>query len=161
MAKSVLSVEQQTYAVQALACFDSPSVVAALLKKDFGVVISPQGVECYDPKKRAGRRMAKKWKAIFEETRKTFLEDTSQIGISHRTVRLRAIQRMADKAETLGNMVLASSLMEQAAKEMGGSYSNRREISGPGGGPIRTVTKEMNAQEAAEAYAASLSSNEG
>ncbi|MQX92772.1 DUF2280 domain-containing protein [Sinorhizobium meliloti] len=33
----------------------------------------------------------------FEETRKTFLEDTATIAISHRAVRLRALQRMADR----------------------------------------------------------------
>src|SRR5690606_32913826 len=51
------------------------------------------------PNKRAGRDLAKRWRAIFEETRKAFLEDTSKIGISHRAVRLRALQRIAEKAE--------------------------------------------------------------
>lgn len=33
-------------------------------------------------------------------------------------------------------MVLASSLLEQAAKEVGGSYTNRREVTGANGGPM-------------------------
>lgn len=150
MPKSLLTNEQQTYTVQALACFDSPSTVAKALKEDFGVQVSPQGVESYDPNKRAGRNLAKKWLTIFEETRKAFLEDTSQIGISHRTVRLRTLQRMAEKAETIGNMVLASSLLEQAAKEMGGSYSNRRELTGAGGGPIRQTFEPKSEAELIE-----------
>lgn len=136
MAKGKLTPEQQTYAVQALACFDAPAVVAAALKKDFGVQITPQAVEAYDPNKVAGRKLAERWKLLFAETRKMFLEDTSQIAISHRAVRLRALQRMAEKAETQGNMVLAASLMEQAAKEVGDSYTNRREISGKNGAAI-------------------------
>ncbi len=105
MVKPKLTREQQTYVVQALACFDTPSVVVASVKKDFGVTLSPQLVETYDPTKKAGRNVAARWKALFEETRKTFLEDTASIAISHRAVRLRALQRMADKAEGQGNMV--------------------------------------------------------
>lgn len=141
MANQKLSREQQTYVVQALACFDSPAVVVAALKKDFGVAISPQAVECYDPTKKAGRNLSVRWKALFEETRKTFLEDTATIAISHRAVRLRALQRMADKAETQGNMVLASSLLKQAAEEVGNAYTNKRELTGPGGGPIQTENR--------------------
>lgn len=150
MARQRLTVEQQAYIVQALACFDSPSVVSKAILNDFGVTFSAQACESYDPNKVAGRKIAKKWKALFEETRKAFLEDTSQIGISHRTVRLRGLQRMAEKAESIGNMVLASSLMEQAAKEMGGSYSNRREITGAGGGPIRQTFEPKSEAELIE-----------
>ncbi|KOF15609.1 hypothetical protein AC244_22890 [Ensifer adhaerens] len=125
MAKAKLTHEQQAFVVQSLACFDSPSVVVAALKK-------------------AGARLAEKWKLLFEETRKTFLEDTASIAISHRAVRLRALQRMAEKAETQGNMVLASSLLKQAAEEVGNAYTNRRELTGKDGKdlpvPVSPVT---------------------
>ncbi|TBZ81404.1 MULTISPECIES: DUF2280 domain-containing protein [Rhizobium] len=144
MAKAKLSDEVKTYIVQALACFDSPSIVAASVKKEFGVEVSRQLVESHDPNKKAASGLAPKWKALFEETRKTFLEDTASIAISHRAVRLRALQRMADKAETQGNMVLASSLLKQAAEEVGGSYTNRRELTGKDGKdlpvPVSPVT---------------------
>lgn len=144
MAKAKLNREQQTYVVQSLACFDSPSVVAAALRKEFSVTLTPQSIEAYDPTKKAGKNLAERWKAIFEETRKAFLEDTSSIAISHRAVRLRALQRMADKAETAGNMVLASSLLKQAAEEVGGSYTNRRELTAKDGKdlpvPVSPVT---------------------
>lgn len=128
MAKAKLSDEVKTYIVQALACFDSPSIAAAAVKKDFGIEVSRQLVESHDPNKKAASGLAPKWRVLFEETRKTFLEDTASIGISHRAVRLRALQRMADKAEGQGNMVLASSLLEQAAKEVGNSYTNHRKL---------------------------------
>lgn len=128
--------EAQTYAVQALACFDTPTVVAQAIKKDFGVVVTPQAVETYDPTKRAGQKLSQRWKTLFEATRKEFLEDTSKIAVSHRAVRLRALQRMAEKAESMGNMALAASLFEQIAKEMGDAYTNRRELTGKGGSPL-------------------------
>ncbi|KQV31254.1 DUF2280 domain-containing protein [Rhizobium sp. Root1204] len=144
MAKAKLSDEVKTYIVQALACFDSASIVSTAVKKEFGVEASRQLVESHDPNKKAASGLAPKWRALFEETRKTFLEDTASIAISHRAVRLRALQRMADKAENSGNMVLASSLLKQAAEEVGGSYTNRRELTGKDGKdlpvPVSPVT---------------------
>lgn len=136
MAKGKLPIEVQTFVVQSLAMFDSPSVVVAAVKKEFGAEITRQAAEGYDPTKKAGANLAAKWRALFEETRKTFLEDTAGIAISHRAVRLRALQRMAEKAESQGNMVLAASLMKQAAEEMGNAYTNRRELTGKDGAPL-------------------------
>jgi hypothetical protein len=144
MAKAKLSDPIKTYIVQALACFDTPSVVAEAVRKEFGETVTRQSIEGYDPTKKAGSNLAEKWRLLFEETRKTFLEDTASIAISHRAVRLRALQRMADKAEDRGNMVLASQLLKQAAEEVGGSYTNRRELTGKDGKdlpvPVSPVT---------------------
>ncbi|MQW05375.1 DUF2280 domain-containing protein [Sinorhizobium meliloti] len=60
-------------------------------KKEYGADIRGQLVESHDPNKKAGSGLAPKWKVLFEETRKTFLEDTATIAISHRAVRLRAL----------------------------------------------------------------------
>lgn len=154
-----LTEEARTYAVQCLACFDAPSVVAAAVKKEFGLIITPQAIEAYDPTKRAGRKLTAKWTALFEETRKAFLEDTSRIGISHRAVRLRTLQRMAEKAEAMGNLSLAAQLQEQAAKEVGNAYTNRRELTGKDGAPLpgaQIIVPTMTPKEAAEAYADTL-----
>lgn len=125
MAKGKLTVEVQRFVVQSLACFDAPSVVVEAVRREFGYQITRQTAEGYDPTKRAGRELAPKWRDLFEATRKAFLEDTAEIAISHRSVRLRALQRMAEKAESMGNMALAAQLHEQAAKECGDTYSNR------------------------------------
>ena len=87
----------------------------------------------YDPTKAAGERLCPKWRAIFFATRAAFIAEIGRIGITHRAVRLRMLQRMADKAEAQGNTKLLLTLLEQAAKEMGGAYTNRREIVGSGG----------------------------
>jgi len=139
MAKEQLAPDVQTYIVQALACFDSPKTVADAVKAEFGVVVTRQLVETYDPNKKASNRLAAKWVALFKATRTEFLEDTSKIAVSHRAVRLRALQRMAEKAENMGNMALAASLFEQIAKEMGDAYTNRRELTGKGGAPLPTA----------------------
>lgn len=115
--------------VQALACFDTPSQAAKAIKAEFGLDVSPQQCEAYDPHKRTGNRLSEKYRQIFAETRKTFLEDTSLIGVSHRAVRLRTLQRLIDKAESQGNIGLVSQLLEQVAKETGDAYTNRQKVS--------------------------------
>lgn len=125
--------EVKAYVVQALAAFDGPSQVAAQLKEDFGIEISPQAIQTYDPTKHAGRNLSEKWRVMFELARKAFTEDTSTIAIAHRATRLRALQRMATVAERKGNFPLAAQLHKQAAEEMGNAYTNRRELTGKDG----------------------------
>lgn len=126
--------------VQALACFDTPSQAAKMVKAEFGLDVSPQQCEAYDPNKRIGQKLSERYRQIFAETRKAFLEDTSLIGVSHRAVRLRTLQRMIDKAESQGNLSLTAQLLEQVAKEAGDSYTNRHKLehTGKDGGPIKT-----------------------
>lgn len=138
MAKGKLDVAVQTFVVQSLACFDGPGVVAEAVRKEFGQTIARQSVEAYDPNKKAGAKLAQRWRVLFAETRKAFLESTAEIGISHRTVRLRALQRMATAAEDRGNMPLAAQLLEQAAKEMGNAFTNRHELTGKDGKDLPT-----------------------
>ncbi|MBO9710551.1 MAG: DUF2280 domain-containing protein [Caulobacter sp.] len=128
-----LNDEARAYVVAALACFDPPGVVAKAVREEFGLQITPQSVEAYDPTKRAGRKLSAKWRAMFEETREKFLKDSASIGASHKNVRVRALERMARRAETQGNLVVAAQLYEQIAKEMGNAYTNRRELTGKDG----------------------------
>lgn len=114
--------------VQALACFDTPSQAAKNVNAEFSVIVSPQQCERYDPNKRAGSSLSEKYRLIFAETRKAFLEDTSLIGVSHRAVRLRTLQRMIERCEQQGNMALTAQLLEQVAKETGDSYTNRQRV---------------------------------
>jgi hypothetical protein len=140
-----LTDEARAFVVQSLAMFDAPGVVAKAVKNEFGFTITPQGCEAYDPTKRAGAKLHEKWRALFNETRETFLKDTATIGVSHRAFRLRVLQRMVDKAETVGNHDLAARLLEQAAKEMGDAFTNRRELNGKGGGPLQVVINGADA----------------
>ncbi|WP_237133796.1 DUF2280 domain-containing protein [Pseudohongiella sp. O18] len=116
----------RAFITQSVACFDAPSSVVEAVKNEFAVEVTRQYVESHDPTKRAGAKVGKVYKELFESTREAFLKDTSDIAISHKPVRLRALQRMAAKAESQGNMVLAASLYEQAAKEMGEVFTNRQ-----------------------------------
>ena len=135
--------------VQALACFDTPSQVAEAVQQEFGIPVTRMQVALYDPTKPAGKKVSAKLKAIFEETREKFLADVSTIPIAQQAYRLRVLQRTLTKVEKQGNSSMVSQLLEQAAKESGGAFTNRREITGKGGGPLATTNVTPEALQAA------------
>lgn len=122
---ATLTEDVKAFIVQALACFDTPTQVSEAVREEFGVEVTRMQVSAYDPTKKNGRDVSKKWRAIFAETRKRFLEETAEIPIANQSFRLRALQRMYEKTAARGNVVVAADLIEQAAKEVGGLFVNR------------------------------------
>jgi hypothetical protein len=133
---AALTDDVKAFVVQALACFDTPTQVANAVKEEFGLEITRMQVSTYDPTKFMGRNLSKKWREIFEATRKAFLEDQASIPIANQNFRLRALNNLYQNAATRGNAALAAQLLEQAAKESGGSFTNRREMTGKDGAPL-------------------------
>ncbi|MKW16532.1 DUF2280 domain-containing protein, partial [Salmonella enterica subsp. enterica] len=125
-----------------LACFDTPSQVVELVKKEFGLSITRQQVESHDPTKANGRGLAQKWVDMFNATRERFQNEISDIPIANKAYRLRVLDRMATRAEGMKNLALTAEIIEQAAKECGDAYTNKHkfEHSGPNGGAIQTIT---------------------
>lgn len=124
--KAKMNDEQRSFVVQQLARFEPHYMVQKELKEHFGIEVTFQTIQFYDPKCRAGEKLANRWKKLFEETRKKFVEDTSDIGISHMAVRLRAADRAMRKTEQQGNIPTMLQTIEVAAKEMGGAYTNKQ-----------------------------------
>lgn len=108
-------------------------MVADAVKEEFGISITRQAVQAYDPTKAQGKSLSEKWRILFEKSRQAFIDDVSTIPIANKATRVRALNRMAAKAETMKNFALAAQLHKQAAEEMGNAYTNKRELSGPGG----------------------------
>ncbi|MCA4076412.1 DUF2280 domain-containing protein [Pseudomonas kurunegalensis] len=123
---AALSNDVKAFIVQALACFDTPSQVVEAVQKEFSITVTRQQVETHDPTKYSGKGLAKRWVTLFEDTRARFREETAEIPIANRAYRLRALGRMAEKAENMRNLALTAQLLEQAAKEVGDVYVNRQ-----------------------------------
>jgi hypothetical protein len=138
---AALSDDVKRFVVQALACYDTPSQVAEAVKEEFGIVVVRQQVATYDPTKHTGRNLSPKWRAVFEATRAKFKEEVSDIPIAQRAFRLRALQRIATKAEGMRNMALTLQVLEQAAKEVGDAYVNRQKTDGREGGDTPQPTQ--------------------
>ncbi|ENU3987661.1 DUF2280 domain-containing protein [Enterobacter kobei] len=139
---ATLKGEVKAFIVQSLACFDTPSQVVELVKKEFGLSITRQQVESHDPTKANGRGLAQKWVDMFNATRERFQNEISDIPIANKAYRLRVLDRMATRAEGMKNLALTAGIIEQAAKECGDAYTNKHkfEHSGPNGGAIQTIT---------------------
>jgi hypothetical protein len=129
-----LTQEVQTFIVQQLACFLTPSEVAAAVSEDFGAEIGRQQASKYDPE--TNPELAPKWRALFEAARAAFVAETATIGIAHRAYRLRRLESYLHRAEETKRYALAAQLLEQAAKEVGGAYSRRRELTRKDGAPL-------------------------
>lgn len=117
--------DAKTHIVQALACFDTPSEVAESVNVNFGLRVSRQQIEAYDPTKLAGQRLARKWRELFEVTRTEWRKAMVMVPIANRMFRLRVLGRLAEKAERMQNLDMVLQVMEQAAKEVGDAYVSR------------------------------------
>ncbi len=139
---AALKPDVKAFIIQSLACFDTPTLVVESVQKEFGLKITRQQVESHDPTKVSGKSLAKKWVDLFYATRERFKTEISDIPIANKAYRLRVLDRMATRTETMKNYALAAQIVEQAAKECGDAYTNRQKVehTGKDGGPIESAT---------------------
>lgn len=124
------------FIVQSLACRDTPQEVADIVKQEYGLKIERSQVALYDPTKAAGKNLSKKFKDLFEETRKKFDDGLIDIPITQKFYRMRQYQKHLEK--NARNTVMTLNIMKQAAQDLGGQFTNKTEVTGAGGGPIKT-----------------------
>jgi hypothetical protein len=119
---AALSEEVKTFIVRRLACFRTPTEAAQEVKEEFGLVVTRQAVRSFNPLQCP---VAKKWKAIFEATRKAYLESVADEGVSYQAHRVRELGELYRRAKAKNNIPLAADLLERVARELGGSYTNK------------------------------------
>lgn len=126
------------YIVRSLATYETPSETARGVQEEFGINVTKQQCEAYDPTKKTGQDLSEELKEEFYRVRKEMNNNLSAIPIANIAYRLKRLQRFIDHEQFKDNPVLVPSLMEQAAKEVGGLYTSRKEITGAGGGPLQS-----------------------
>ena len=129
------------FIVQALACRDTPQEVVDLVKQEYGIQISRSQCQAYDPKKYSGRNLSKKFVELFHKTRADFDAGLIDIPIANKHYRLKQYQKQLER--NAKNTVMSLKILEQAAKDCGGQFTNKQEITGAGGGPIQQEIKEV------------------
>lgn len=128
----------RAFLVREFACFAAPTEAVDALKEAFDVEITPQGAQHYDPLHNGGSKPAKKWSELFALAREAFLEEVQKsIPFAHKSVRIKELARAAQAFKNQKNYLAMARILEQIAKEVGGVHTNRRELTGAGGGPIR------------------------
>ena len=128
----------RSFIVQQLACFMSPSETAEAVNEEFGLTVTRQAMERYDPHKHAGRLIGKRWKDLFGITRQAFLDDVvARVPEANKSVRVQKLAKASRTFEKQKNFVAMGRMLEMIAKEIGGAFTNKHELTGAHGGPIR------------------------
>ena len=147
--------EVQIFIVRSLAQFNTPTETAQAVQQVFGIEMTRQKCEAYDPTKRTGQNLSAELKTEFEATRKQFVDNPQHVPLANLTYRLERMQRVIDHAGK--NSVLVLSTLEQAAKDVGGVFTNRKEITGKDGKPLTEQPKPIDlTPEVAAAIAQAL-----
>ena len=150
----LLPSEVRMYILQRVACYDSPMQVVRAVKEQFdGLEIRRQLVEYYDPTRAYGEKLGPDLKELFYAERKKFLAEVAGIGITHKAMRLRRLERYLNTLEDRNNLIAAAAILEQAAKECGDAFTNTRVHTGPGGGPMQAELTHRTDRELAEVIA--------
>jgi hypothetical protein len=126
----------KAFIVTRLACKATPTDVVDEVKEIFGLDLPRQHVHYYDPDAPASKA-PKKWRELHAETRKQWLAGAAEAGIAFSRRRLEELDRLYERAKRSGNLPLAAQLLEQAAKEQGGVFTNRHRIKHEG--QVRTT----------------------
>ncbi|MCU4423216.1 DUF2280 domain-containing protein [Acinetobacter sp. WU_MDCI_Abxb74] len=133
---AALRKEVKLYIVRSLAVFNTPQETVELVNEEFKIKISRQQCERYDPTKRAGKDLSQELKQEFEHTRNEFLAKPLNIPIANLAVRLQRLEKQYSVHAK--NPLFSLKILEQAAKDMGGQFTNKTEVTGAGGGPLQS-----------------------
>jgi hypothetical protein len=121
-----LNEEQQAFIVTALACCMKPKTIAGEIKKRWDVEVTPSQLSYYDPSNPiSGRKLGEQWQVLFNATREAYIARERSIPIAIRTYRLELLTDMLEHDLVKAAPSLKASLLEQAAKEVGGLYETR------------------------------------
>lgn len=134
--ETLLTTDQKTFIVQQLAMWRTPSQIVEMVKDTFGVEISRQRAQYYHPEH--NNELAQKWAEVFHATRKKFLDTVSDIPIANQAYRVQQLQDSLNRQLRMPrtNEAMVQNILEQAAKEVGGMFTNRREVTGANGKPL-------------------------
>ncbi|MCK4107912.1 DUF2280 domain-containing protein [Acinetobacter radioresistens] len=133
------------FIVQALACRDTPQEVADLVKQEFDIEIDRMQCSSYDPTKVAGRNLSKKYIQLFNDTRQKFDDGLIDIPIASKYYRLKQYQKQLEKTKNAKTIL---KILEQAAKDVGGQFTNKTEVTSE---VTQTTVTQATDEQVAEA----------
>ena len=122
-----LTDDQKLEMVEMLACFRDVTTIINHFGETYGLVINHRQVGGYDPM-RPYYEAGDKWRAIFEARRKAYLEAVSAVPIANQGYRINILQEQLNAALKANKTPEVLSILEQAAKEVGGILTNQREL---------------------------------
>lgn len=127
---ATLSHRHKSFIVTALARFHTPTEVVELVQEEFGLELDRRQVDYYNP--RTSQQPAARWCDLFEEARKKYVDDVSDVAIAHERFRLEKLEEILRDRMRRMDHGTAMAALEQAAKERGKAYTNVRDLQSRG-----------------------------
>lgn len=126
---ATLDSKHRRFIVRGLAHFKTPTEIKEEFEDAFSVEVSLPQIAYYNPNGAQGSaQLAQKWKDLFNESRQQYIEGVNQEPIAHQRYRLKKLQKGAEKFEAMKNFKGMAEILEQAAKEVGGAFTNKTEL---------------------------------
>jgi hypothetical protein len=116
--------------VTLLARFTGPSEAARIVSEEHAVIVDRRMAHRYDASKK-GCVAGPRYRELFHQVRKRWLDDLATVPIAHQAHRLRMLDRLATRLEECGDYSGALKALELAAKEMGGLLTKEKLASVP------------------------------
>lgn len=141
---------EKVFIVRSLAQFMTPTEVVKDIKEKFGIDVTPQQVEYYDPTKVAGANLPQEFADLFNEARKEYIaQPLHNIEGANDIVQLKVLSTLFIKKQN--NTRDAIKLSDQMQKIVKGYYEKKIEITGKDGGPLQTTTVQATQEQVNEA----------
>lgn len=134
------------FIVRMLAEFETPTQASKEVKKVFNIDVTPQQCEAYDPTKRIGQDLSQELRDKFFEYRRKANDELEAIPIANKRYRLQLLQNLVEAFPN--NPVFTPKWAEQAAKEMGGQFTNKTEVTSE---VTQTTVTQATDEQVAEA----------
>lgn len=135
---ATLNQKHKLFIVRSLAQWNTPTETVELVQQEFGITISRQQCEAYDPTKRTGQNLSKALADEFHKTRDQFRKNTDEMPLANLAVRLRHYENLLNNPNNKRNPILQLTILKQVAEDVGGKYTNKTELTGAGGGPFQS-----------------------
>ena len=117
--------EHIEFIIVCLAHFYTTDEVLDRFALEFGKHIDRKTCNKLNPQLKSSRNLDPKWVDLFHVERAGYVEQEQHIPIANRAVRLRRYEEEYHDAEDTNTKL---KILEQAAKEVGGLYTNKTEI---------------------------------
>lgn len=144
----------RTWLVTRWAAFARPLELLRDFTAEFGFSIDASLARKYDlsglDEAAAKKRGMAKWLPLFNDTRERFRQSVQDIPIANAAYRVKKLDEMFEIAFEKKNYKSAAQLLEQAAKETGGMFTNKREIDGTMKHTVEEVPDEIKTASLAE-----------
>ncbi|MGF6813621.1 hypothetical protein OKW33_000427 [Paraburkholderia atlantica] len=112
-----LDEQAKRFLVRCAAEFIAPSEAVQAVKEEFGIEISRQLAEAYNPSRRMGANLSAQLRELFETARREYLDEVENIPIANESWRLRELQRLFDVAVKREDVQAALNVLKCASLE--------------------------------------------